>query len=244
MAYNEKLADRVREILSNQRVVEEKKMMGSLTFMVNGKMCVGVLKDDLMARINPEIYETVLQKKGCREMDFTGKPMKGFVFVGPSGTSNKGDLSYWVNLTLDFNKKAKSYKKGGESMNKVVHFEIPADNLGRAEKFYKEVFGWGINKVPPMPGGDEYLMVTTVETDEKQMPKEAGAINGGLMKRTPDMKGSVIVINVPNLEEHLKKIEQAGGKVVVPTQKVMDMGLYARVSDTEGNVIGIWQDLK
>lgn len=128
-------------------------------------------------------------------------------------------------------------------MNKVVHFEIPADDLSRAEKFYKEVFGWGLQKVP-MPGGNEYVMVNTVETDEKQMPKESGAINGGMMKRTPDMKGPVIVIDVPNLKEHLKKIEEGGGKIIMPTQKVMDMGLYARIEDTEGNTIGVWQDLK
>ena len=128
-------------------------------------------------------------------------------------------------------------------MNKVVHFEVPADDLDRAQKFYKEVFGWGIQKIP-MPGGDAYFVVKTVETDEKQMPKEKGAINGGMMKRTPDMKGPVIVIDVPNLESHLKKIKTHGGKVIMPTQKVMDMGLYARVEDTEGNIIGVWQNLK
>jgi uncharacterized protein len=128
-------------------------------------------------------------------------------------------------------------------MNKVVHFEIPADDIERSEKFYKEVFGWGIQKIP-LPNGDAYFMVRTVEVDEKQMPKESGAINGGMMKRTPDMKGSVIVIKVTNLEKHLKKIEAAGGKVIMPTQKVMEMGLYARIEDTEGNTIGVWQDLK
>ena len=84
--------------------------MGGLTFMVNGKMCVGVLKGDLMARIDPDIYKFALRKKGCREMDFTGKPMKGFVFVGPSGTSGKKDLKYWLDLALDFNKRAKASK--------------------------------------------------------------------------------------------------------------------------------------
>lgn len=77
--------------------------------MVNGKMCVGILKDDLMARIDPAIHDEALQKKGCREMDFTGRPMKGFVFVGPEGT--KGSLDYWVNLALDFNNRAKPSKK-------------------------------------------------------------------------------------------------------------------------------------
>lgn len=111
MAYNEKLAARVRTLLADLKAVEEKKMMGGITFMVNGKMCVGVLKDELMARIDPEVYETALQKKGCREMDFTGKPMKGFVFIAPKGTDSKKDLGYWIGLALDFNKKAKNSKK-------------------------------------------------------------------------------------------------------------------------------------
>ena len=111
MAYNEKLADRIREGLSGVNKVEEKKMMGGLTFMVKGKMCVGILNDDLMARIDPTVYEEALERKGCREMDFTGKPMKGFVFVGPEGTKGKRDLTSWIELALEFNKKAKPSKK-------------------------------------------------------------------------------------------------------------------------------------
>ena len=79
--------------------------------MVNDKMCVGILRDDLMARIDPQIYETSLQRKGCREMDFTGKPMKGFVFVSPEGTNSRNNLSYWTGLSLEFNTKAKTSKK-------------------------------------------------------------------------------------------------------------------------------------
>jgi len=111
MAYNEKLANRVREFLYGKRNVEEKKMMGGLTFMVNDKMCVGILNNDLMARIDPGVYDSALKRNGCREMDFTGRPMRGFVFVGPEGTKSKKDLEYWTNLALDFNKKAKSPKK-------------------------------------------------------------------------------------------------------------------------------------
>lgn len=125
-------------------------------------------------------------------------------------------------------------------MNKVVHFEIPADDLDRAKKFYQNIFGWRINDVSQM----NYSMVTTVETDEKQMPKEAGAINGGLMKRQASGESPVIVINVPSVDEYVNKVEQAGGKVAMPKMQVGDMGLYARVADTEGNVIGLWQDLK
>jgi len=111
MAFNEKLADRIREQLSELKKIEEKKMMGGLTFMVNGKMCVGILQDDLMARIDPEVYEDALEKPGCREMNFTGKPMKGFVFVGPEGTNKKNDLNFWIDLALQYNKKAKASKK-------------------------------------------------------------------------------------------------------------------------------------
>jgi len=111
MAYDEILANRVREILSPLRRVEEKKMMGGLTFMVNYKMCVGILEDNLMARIDPDIYEKVLERRGCREMDFTGRPMKGFVFVDPEGTKTKKDLDHWVGLALEYNKKANASKR-------------------------------------------------------------------------------------------------------------------------------------
>lgn len=127
-------------------------------------------------------------------------------------------------------------------MNKVVHFEILADDTTRAQNFYRDVFGWKIEKTS-MPG-HEYYMVTTVETDEQQVPKEPGAINGGMMKRQMPKEGTVIVIEVDNLDEHLKKVQTAGGKIVMPKMTVGDMGLYARISDTEGNIIGVWQNLK
>lgn len=112
MAYNEFLADRVRQLLSSSKLpVEEKKMMGGLCFMVNDKMCVGVNGENLMARIDPELYTLALNRTGCKEMDFTGRPMKGFVFIDPEGTDMDEDLEYWVQLCLDFNPKAKSSKK-------------------------------------------------------------------------------------------------------------------------------------
>ena len=73
--------------------------------------CVGVLNDDLMARIDPEVYESALSKIGAREMNFTGRVSKGFVFVGPKGTGNKKDLDYWIGLALEFNRKIKATKK-------------------------------------------------------------------------------------------------------------------------------------
>ena len=112
MAYNEHLADRIRRVFSEQHVAfEERKMMGGLCFMVDDKMCVGVNKEDLMARIDPETYRDALKRKGSREMDFTGRPMKRFVFVEPKGIDIENDLEYWIKLALVFNPKAKSSKK-------------------------------------------------------------------------------------------------------------------------------------
>ena len=107
MAYSELLAQRVRNNLTTALHVEEKKMMGGLTFMVDEKMCVGVLQNDLMARIDPQEVESALTKKGCRPMDLTGRPMKGFVFIGPEGTADDQDLRFWLERALLFNKKAK-----------------------------------------------------------------------------------------------------------------------------------------
>jgi TfoX/Sxy family transcriptional regulator of competence genes len=111
MPYNETLADRVRESLADQKKIEEKRMMGGLTFMVNKKMCVGILHDDLMVRIDPAAQEELLDRTGCREMDFTGRPMKGFLFIDPSGTTKPNDLKFWLEAALDFNSKAKASKK-------------------------------------------------------------------------------------------------------------------------------------
>lgn len=86
-------------------------MMGGLCIMVKDKMCMGIEKTRLMARIDPEIYESALKKKGCTEMNFTGKPMKGYVFVDSKAVDMDNDLAYWVQLCLDYNPKAKSSKK-------------------------------------------------------------------------------------------------------------------------------------
>lgn len=111
MAFDERLADRIRDRLAGRGKVAEKKMMGGLTFMVNRKMCVGVIGNELMARIDPLAYDESLNRKGCREMDFTGKPMRGYVFVGPAGTRRTRDLDRWIRLALDFNKKANASRK-------------------------------------------------------------------------------------------------------------------------------------
>jgi len=112
MAFDEQLADRVRKVFHAKRVrFEEIKMFGGLCFMVKGKMCVGVMKDELMARVGPDMYAQALMKEGCRAMRFSGRPMKGMVFVDGQGTDNDRALSDWIQLALDFNPKAKSSKK-------------------------------------------------------------------------------------------------------------------------------------
>lgn len=111
MAFDEKLVDRIRESLVAIKKVEEKNMFGGVCFMVDGKMCIGVVKDEMMCRIDPEMDEIVLEKIGCRRMDFTGKPMKGYVFISNDGMKTKKAFEYWVSLCLEFNSKAKVSKK-------------------------------------------------------------------------------------------------------------------------------------
>ncbi len=111
MAYNEKLANRIREQLADLPNIKEKEMMGGLTFMLNDKMCIGIIKDEMMCRIAPEMQDIVLEKTGCRIMDFTGRPMKGYVMVDDTGMKSQKEFEYWINLCLEFNSKAKSSKK-------------------------------------------------------------------------------------------------------------------------------------
>ncbi|KAA3621911.1 MAG: RNA methyltransferase [Bacteroidetes bacterium] len=112
MAYDEHLAERIQKILNEKKVnYFDKKMFGGVAFMVDDKMCVGIVKENLMARIGPDAYEAALTKDGCKEMSFTGRPMKGYVYVEPHAIDMDTDLEYWVQLCLDFNPLAKSSKK-------------------------------------------------------------------------------------------------------------------------------------
>jgi TfoX/Sxy family transcriptional regulator of competence genes len=109
MAYDEKIAERTREIISQtHKNVEEKKMFGGLCFMVNYKMCIGVQQDTLMVRLDPEKYDSALEKEGCRPMVFTGKEMKGFVYVDLDVLNTRAKLAYWIGLALEYNKFAKA----------------------------------------------------------------------------------------------------------------------------------------
>lgn len=111
MAYNENLANRIQQKLADLENIEEKQMMGGLTFMYNSKMCIGIIADEMMCRIDPTLHDFVLEKKGCRTMDFTKRPMKGYVMVDNTGMKTQNEFDYWINLCLEFNNKAKSSKK-------------------------------------------------------------------------------------------------------------------------------------
>ena len=123
-------------------------------------------------------------------------------------------------------------------MDNVVHFEIPADDMARAQKFYHEAFGWKIEAMPEMG----YAILITTPTDEqKRRPVEPGAINGGMLKRQSPITAPVITINVKDVDAAVEKLGKAGGKVIRAKMPVGDMGYAAYFKDTEGNVIGLWQ---
>jgi len=111
MAYNERLADRVREALADIPNVEEKKMFRGVTFMVNDKMCVSVSGDELMLRLDPEITEQLAEENGTRPMVHGGKHMKGFIYISEERFRTQKDFDHWIKLALDFNPRAKASKK-------------------------------------------------------------------------------------------------------------------------------------
>lgn len=118
MAYDEYLGDRIRQAFQSKGIsFADKKMMGGLIFLVDEKMCCGIHIDKksndslLMARIGEEAYRSEIEKEVCLPMDYTGRPLKGFIFVTPDGFDMDDDLEYWVQLCIDFNPRAKSSKK-------------------------------------------------------------------------------------------------------------------------------------
>ena len=102
MAYDEGVAERLREILAGEFDLDEKKMFGGIAFMVNGNMSCGVVSDTLMVRVGPDRYEQALKRPFASEMDFTGKPLRGFVYVAPDGFESDEDLASWVGMSLEF----------------------------------------------------------------------------------------------------------------------------------------------
>ena len=123
-------------------------------------------------------------------------------------------------------------------MYKVSHFELPAANMDRAAKFYAKVFGWKVNK-----WDTSYYLVSTAKTDKRGMIQEKGAINGGVYKRGA-AKVPVIVLTVPSIRAVLKQVVRAGGRVAMRKVKIESMLYYARVRDSEGNIIGLAEIIK
>ena len=121
----------------------------------------------------------------------------------------------------------------------IVHFEIPADDVEKLRKFYSELFGWKIEK---MPGPVEYWGIATVPVNEKDMPQRPG-VNGGMMKRQNPEHKPVNYIAVESVDEYVKKIEALGGRVIVPKMEVPGIGWWASALDPEGNQFAILQSI-
>ena len=120
--------------------------------------------------------------------------------------------------------------------NKVVHFEIPANDLEKAQEFYGKIFDWKFKK-----WNDTYTTVITAGEGKGGMAKDVGAINGGLQKRGPRAKTPTVVVHTDSIDEVLQNVQTAGGSVPVPKEKIGGMGFYAQFEDPEGNRIGLFQ---
>jgi len=119
----------------------------------------------------------------------------------------------------------------------IVHFEIPADDVEKLRKFYSELFGWRIER---MPGPMEYWAIETVPIDEKGRPVRPG-VNGGLFKRESPDQNPLNYVAVDSVDEHIKKIKALGGKIVLTKQEVPGIGWWALGADPEGNPVAIFQ---
>lgn len=123
---------------------------------------------------------------------------------------------------------------------KVIHFELPADNLERAQKFYQHVFGWKTTSMH----GHGYVLVGTTPSDANGRPTEPGGINGGMLPRQDPIQNVVITIHVDDIDAAAKKIENLGGTLVRKKLPVASIGFAAYFRDPEGNVLGLWQDAR
>jgi predicted enzyme related to lactoylglutathione lyase len=123
-------------------------------------------------------------------------------------------------------------------MRSVVHFEIPADDVERAKEFYRSVFDWQLQDMPEM----DYTIVRTTEVDENQMPTTPGAINGGIMRRSQATPAPVLTIDVESVDQALKQVQAAGGRVVRERTEIPGMGAFAYFTDPEGNTVGLWEN--
>jgi uncharacterized protein len=124
-------------------------------------------------------------------------------------------------------------------MPTIVHFEIPTDNVEKSKKFYSDLFGWNIEKVPAdkLPEGVEYWGISTKDHEGNN------AVNGGIMKRhTPEQQGILNYIDVKSVDEYSAKVKQLGGTITVPKMAIPNMGYMAVCSDTENNTFGLWEN--
>lgn len=127
-------------------------------------------------------------------------------------------------------------------MNPVVHFEMPAKDRKRMSDFYSKTFGWQTQQLGAEMGN--YVVVSTTETDEKsRRPKQPGAINGGFYDRTDDPVSHApsVVIGVDNIQDHIKKVTAAGGKIIGEPMEIPGIGMYVSFFDTEGNRVSMLQ---
>ena len=122
----------------------------------------------------------------------------------------------------------------------VVHFEIPANDPDKLSQFYTQLFGWQITKMPM--GGTDYYVTSTVESDDKGMPKEPGAINGGIYPRLSAEQVPVNYVNVESVVEYVSKAKGLGAKVSIDKMPVPGMGWFAQLLDPDGNPFGVWQE--
>jgi predicted enzyme related to lactoylglutathione lyase len=120
---------------------------------------------------------------------------------------------------------------------RVVHFELPVDDIGRAQGFYSAAFGWRINHLP----GEGYALIGTTPAGANG-PTEPGAINGGMLTRQDPVRAPVVIIEVDDIDETLEGIERLGGHTARARFPVANMGFSAYFTDTEGNVVGLWQN--
>jgi predicted enzyme related to lactoylglutathione lyase len=125
-------------------------------------------------------------------------------------------------------------------MGKVVHFEIPADDIDRAKNFYGSIFGWDL-QTAQMGGGEYTTAITTPVDEQTRMPTEPGAINGGLMQRDESTPAPIITIDVEAIDQALSQIVENGGTTVTPRTPIPGMGAFAYFKDSEGNVVGLWE---
>jgi TfoX/Sxy family transcriptional regulator of competence genes len=133
MPYNERLAERIRTYFKRRKGVEEKRMFGGLCFMLNGHMCCGIEKDRLMVRVVPERYDTLLKKPHAREMDFTGKPLKGFLFISEAGYRTASSLASWLDEVVECVKLKPPKKKKAKPHRKAI--VTPERNAVRQKEF-------------------------------------------------------------------------------------------------------------